>query len=565
MKNERTKTEKEFLDEISIGKYKDQYLVYARKSTDEAENQRNSLDYQVTEDKCFADKQRLSIAQITIKGFCTNGIIQEKHSGFSESDEFIINEDGTVQLSIARPKFQHMVRLLNNGQIKGIICLCWDRISRNKSDEVIVRKLMRNGADFRFVWADYAKGSSGELHMDIDGMFAVHHSRVTSEKVSKTTEDLRSKGVCTYRAPIGYLNQGNMHSKPFDPVRAPVIKEIFELYATGKWSLSDLARYANEQGVTTMPQRRRRTDGEMLDEEQDVSDIPKTERPLEVCHISRILTNPFYTGKILTSSKTGVYIQSVSHEALVTNELFDDVQKLLKKKTVSKHYDEKLNQPLRGVVRCAHCERVYTPYTKKGIQYYNARCKDDCLNTFKNFNFKFIDEQIGRLLSNLYFTDAEMEQMDARAGTDIALLEEKRHKELASIERQKKKLREDLLYIRTNKLTLLKTGVYTAEALAEEETKLSAELATFQLKEEASDIAMHEMMQEVYKLSELVKNVALYWQHAIVSEKEEIVRIIFSELKVSDNTIQYKAKSGFQAFENRFLAICDPTENRTPL
>lgn len=99
-------------------------------------------------------------------------------------------------------------------------------------------------------------------------------------------------------------------------------------------------------------------------------------------HISRILSNPFYTGKLLTTA--GHYIQSLSHEALVDDELFNAVRRLLKEKQTSIHYTEKLDQPFRGLVRCAHCQRVYTPYTQKGIQYYNARCTKSCPNALKN-------------------------------------------------------------------------------------------------------------------------------------------------------------------------------------
>lgn len=155
--------------------------------------------------------------------------------------------------------------------------------------------------------------------------------------------------------------------------------------------------------------------------------------------------------------------------------------------------------------------------------------------------------------------------MDARVGTDIALLEEKRNKELSQLERQKKKIREDLAYIRSNKLTLLKTGVYTPESLIAEENKLNKQLVDFQEREQVSDVAMHETMKDVQKLSELVKNVVPYYQFANPKEKEQITRVIFSELYVSENTLKYKVKDGFECFENRFDAICDPTENRTPI
>ncbi len=557
------KTEKELIEAILNGVFRDFYLIYNRRSMDEAESQKNSISYQKSENTKFAFRERLPIAQLTIKGFVADGIISESHSGFTEDDDVVITEEGLVQYRIDRPKFQRMLQFVSQGYFKGVICLCWDRISRNKGDDTVIRKLMRKGVDFRFAYAEYEKSSSGALHMDIDGMFSQHHSRVTSEKVTITIKNSRDKGLCTYRAPIGYLNNGSMEEKPLDPERAPIIKQMYELYATGDWSLSDIARWANEQGFTTVPMRRRRTKEEMLAEEDEVEEIPKVARPVTENHISRILSNRFYTGRTLNNQ--GEYVPSNSHEAIVSDELFEEVQKQLKKKTTSIHYTEKLDQPLRGVCRCAYCERVYTPYMKKGIQYYNSRCTKSCKNTDKNLSFDKIDKKISGLITSLYFTDDEIEQMDARAGTDIALLEEKRQKELDKVERKKKKVREDLAYIRSNKLTLLKTGVYTPEGLIEEEEKLNDELSELQNTEQASDVAMHETMKEVQKLSELIKNVAVYYQFAKPHEKEQIVRVIFSELYISQDTLQFKVKKGFEAFENRFLAVCDSTGNRTPL
>ncbi len=558
------KTEGQVLKDILDGKYRDFYLIYNRKSTDEADNQKNSISYQKSENARFAHKEKLPIAMVTITGFCSDGVVSEKHSGFKEDDDISITDDGLVQYRIDRPKFQKMLQFVSQGYFKGLVCLCWDRISRNKGDDTLIRKLMRRGVDVRFVYANYDKTSSGALHMDIDGMFSQHHSRVTSEKVTISTRHAREKGICTYRAPIGYLNEGKMENKPIDTVRAPVIKQMFEYYATGDWSLSDLVRYAKEQGLVTVPMRRRRSKVEMLAEDDDeASKIEKTSRPLNETSISRMLTNLFYTGRTLDSN--GNYVNSISHEAIVNDELFNDVQALLKKRKVSVHYTEKLDLPLRGIVRCELCERVYTPYEKKGTEYFNSRCVDSCQNTFKNFNFLYIEKEIGKLIANLHFTDDELAEMDARLGTEISLLEEKRHKEFEQIERSKKKVREDLAYIRSNKLSLLKSGVYTPEALLAEETKLEIEINSLMSSEQTSEVAMMETMSDVKKLSELVKNVAVYYQFAKPYEKEKIIRVIFSELSVSPNTLKYKVKKEFECFNDRLKAICDPTENRTLL
>jgi site-specific DNA recombinase len=107
--------------------------------------------------------------------------------------------------------------------------------------------------------------------------------------------------------------------------------------------------------------------------------------------------------------------------------------------------------------------------------------------------------------------------------------------------------------------------VYSPEGLMEEETNLNSELTILQNEEQNSDIAMHETMKDIQKLSELLKNVVPYYDFANTQEKEKIIRIIFSELSISQNTLNYKCKKGFECFENRFLALGDSTGNRTPI
>ena len=468
-----------------------------------------------------------------------------------------INDAGLVQYQIERPKFQRLIQFMSRGYIKGVVCLCWDRMSRNKGDDTLVRKLMRKGVDIRFTLAKYEKTSSGYLHMDIDGMFAEHHSRVTSEKVTTATRHLREKGICTYRAPIGYLNLGTMDFKPLDEVRAPIIKRAFELYATGDWSIADVTAMANKEGLTTVPMRRRRTEDEMLAEEEDDAVIEKVSRPISLVNMHKILTNPFYTGKILAAD--GGYVESKSHDPLITDLLFYQVQRELSNKKVSVHYSEKVPLLHRGFARCLHCSRVYTPYMKKGIQYFGSRCTKDCPNKKRSFNLAYLEEHIEAIISTLYFTDEEMAMLDARMSTDVSLLEERRNIQIEKNERLKKKVREDLSYLRSNKLTLLKVGVYTPETWLAEETKLCGELTSLEVIEQTSDEAMHEVIKDIVKLSELLKNGSAHYSFSKSEEKSNIIHIIFSELSLSEDTVSYQVKKGFLPLKSRLANICDPT------
>ena len=547
------------LKSIIAGKYRNFYLVYNRKSTDEPDNQKNSIKYQRAENKRFIERERLRIAPCTLKGFCMDGVISEKHSAFHENDDMVITVSGQVQYNIDRPKFHQLCRYLSMDLFKGVVFLCYDRASRNKGDDVVIRKLMKKGIDVRFAWATYDDSSSGELHKDVDGMMSEHISRVTREKVTKTTWELRAKGITTSRAPVGYLNQGTSSEKPFDLTRASIIEKLFEMYSTGDWSLSDLAGWANEHGLTTAPARRRRTEEEML-EEDDEDDIkarlPKVSRPIRSNHLQAMLSNRFYTGMVKT--RDGSWIPSKSHQALVNKSVFEKVQEIRKRKNRSIHYGKKLNLPFRGICRCGDCNRLYTPYVQKGLEYLGSACRPGCLNQNRNFPVRILEGKIGQIITRLCLTEKESTELDARTNKDIASHERERQGRLEQSAQRSKRLIEDLAYLMENKLSLLKSRVYAPEGFVEEETKLKAELDSL-TKDEVSTASLSETVKAVKKLSELLKDVDRLYNSSESSEKEEITRTTFSELSVSGNELKYKCKNGFQPLAMRFDLHCAPS------
>ncbi len=543
-------------------KFSECYFIYTRKSTDDSENQKNSIAYQVLENKKFSDKENIKIAQINIEGFCTNGIIEEHHSGYKQDDSFESNDNGTITYKVLRPKFLTLINFLRSKKIKGVVCLCWDRLSRNESDDVIIKKLITQGIDVRFVQANYEDSSSGALHMDIDGMFSRHYSRVISEKVKASYKKLRSEGRCLYAAPIGYLNKGS-DDKPLDPKRAPIVKQIFELYATGQWSFISLSKWANKQGLTTKPLRRKRTKEEKANG-MELEKIPKINKAITAKTIENILKNPFYTGKIVAN---GAIIDSKVHQALIDTNLFYQVQSSLKSKTVSAYYPDLAFFTYRGILKCGECHRVYTPYAQKGIIYYRPKCKDGCTNTLKNVNDKFITDKIYEVLSKISFSKDELEKIERDANKQINKLASKRNQEMESLYRQLDKAMADYDYLIKDKLNLLRTGVFTHEEIKTEECRLNQLLAGIQNKINANSESTKAMLDYVITFSELVKNAVSYFKHALDSEKHELVCQIFSELSFRDGKLNYIAKDGYNVLLRRhnvkFAPSGSPGRDRT--
>ncbi|MFC3051397.1 recombinase family protein [Kordiimonas pumila] len=543
---------------IEAGAFREYYLIYNRKSTDEPNNQKNSLNYQRAENLRFAEKSGLSVASLSIEGFCTQGIIAERHSGFKEDTTVNVNKKGMVQHTIARPKFKQLITLLSRGYFKGIICLSWDRLSRNKADNAIISKFMRAGIDVRFAYAQYDNTSAGMLHMDIDGMFAAHHSRVTSEKVRITQYNLREQGICTHRAPIGYLNIGKSNDKPIDPIRGPIIRKMFTLYAQGNIGISELTRWANEQGLTSYPMRKRRTQQQMLDDGDEVTRPPKVCLPVGRGTVQRILSNPFYIGQTLGNH--GLNVKSKSHKPLVSDKLFYQVQGLLGKKRPNINYAQRADMPFRKMIRCSQCGRTFTPYKTKGVHYLSVHCAPTCGNSVRNYKVAEVEKQIGDILSGFTLTDEEHAELDDRVLNEHTVHEEKARHRKEKNGRKQCKVREDLAYLQDNKLMLLKNGVYDAASLVAEENKLKSSLLELQEVDKGNEAEEQEILKDLLKLSELLKRAYFCYISANSFQKACFAGIVFSELSLSENTLSYKAKKGFQAFESRSDSLGGPTE-----
>ena len=130
-------------------------------------------------------------------------------------------------------------------------------------------------------------------------------------------------------APIGYIDQGKGKPKILDPIKAPLVREAFELYATGTIGLKDLLATMAKRGLVS----------------------GRTNRPLSLCGISTMLNNPFYIGLIHIRRTNETY--NGVHEPLISKALFDRVQAILRGKLVARVFTH--DYLFRRMVRCAGC------------------------------------------------------------------------------------------------------------------------------------------------------------------------------------------------------------------
>lgn len=75
------------------------------------------------------------------------------------------------------------------------------------------------------------------------------------------------------------------------------------------------------------------------------------------------------------------------------------------------------------------------------------------------------------------------------------------------------------------------------------------------MEEQASDIAMHEVINDILLLSELLKDAYTFYYKANSNEKRLLIQKVFSELLFDGNTLQYKAKNGFKLLESHSVSL----------
>ena len=162
------------------------------------------------------------------------------------------------------------------------------------------------------------------------------------EKVARRVKDnlhyLRRNGHLLGLLPQGYRRAAGRIVE--DPAAGPVIREIFRLYATGKYSFSTLADQLNRQGVKPPrgPEKINHNRPKAVIFTRDV--------------LKDIVSNPSYLGKV---SVDGELIQG-NHPALVDEATWQACQEVRERnlrrtsKTWTRH-----NYPLTPFLRCGRC------------------------------------------------------------------------------------------------------------------------------------------------------------------------------------------------------------------
>ena len=320
--------------------------------------------------------------------------------------EFV--DPGKSGRNIDRPKFQEMMTYLrNNQQIDYVIVYNRARMHRDTFDSNMTTRELDNVNAFMVSVLDYTENTlEGRMMAKIIDNFNEYQSHAAGALVKNNMAAKARRGGTVSTAKLGYLNireefEGRtVRTVRIDPDRAPHIKSMFDLYATGAYSTAQLQQIFENAGLTTRPTKK----------------FPKG-KALSQNQIQNILADPYYTGEIHFKGEKYPGL----HEPLISPDTFDHVQSVRKEKTWQGNRDRKWDHYLKGLPWCGRCSDRLLFMRARGrndLLYFYFACNSRVSRTLKDRNkcsLPYIPEEVMERLVEQHWTQLDIHTEEANA------------------------------------------------------------------------------------------------------------------------------------------------------
>jgi DNA invertase Pin-like site-specific DNA recombinase len=426
-------------------------------------------------------------------------------------------EETRTAAKAGRPVFARMTTLLRAGKAEGVIIHKLDRGTRNFRDWAEIDELIESGVDV-FVANDNLdlRSRGGRLAADVQIAVAVDYIRNLREEALKGIHGRLKQGILPSHAPIGYLDRGKGNPKAIDPVRGPLVRHLFELYAKGSYTLRDLTAEGIASGLRNM-----------------------SGNPLRLTQIQKILRNPFYAG-VIRSRRFGLF--TGAHEPLMKRSLFDRVQSVLDGKFVRR--TKQRDFLFRRMLHCMTCRRSLIATAKKGHVYY--RCSNvECPTT--SVREDRVDAEIRELLARITLTSEEL--------TDIGQKLADRETNSAELITSRRAALQDALLVANARMTrltdLLLDGKIEPAAhderravLVMERQKLGQDLAGLE------DGSL-QIVETAKQIVELARGPVFLYETADSWNKRRLLEIVLSNCTVTGKTVEFSLREPFAEIAKR--------------
>lgn len=160
-----------------------------------------------------------------------------------------------------RPAYQAMLeRIRTERDVDIVLIYKLSRMNRNRLDDALtIAELRKHQVTLVSATENIDATPVGQLMHGILAAFNEFRSAEDGADIRYKMGEKARRGGTLGRAPLGYMNvrerfEGReIRTVGLDPERAPLIRQAFELYATGEYTLNSICRVLNDQGFRTRP------------------------------------------------------------------------------------------------------------------------------------------------------------------------------------------------------------------------------------------------------------------------------------------------------------------------
>jgi len=300
-----------------------------------------------------------------------------RREGYEVLERF--KEEGESAKTTNRTELQKLLKYCRTykGKVYFVVVYNLTRFAREKYDHFALRAHLKSlGISLRSATEPIDDTSTGKLMEGVLASFAQFDNDVRSERTRAGMRAALELGRWTFPAPLGYLNAPKWSGKSLvpDPERTPLVRQMFEDFASGRFTKQEVLARVTERGL-------------------------RTRRGLVVSPQSfgQMLRCTVYIGRI-ESPEFGVSTRG-DFEPLISEQTFYRAQAVSEGRAHVSAPRERNHPdfPLRGFVRCEACGRPLTGSWSKGrndhYAYYHCQRQCRAVNVNKaKLEGLFVDE-----------------------------------------------------------------------------------------------------------------------------------------------------------------------------
>ena len=447
-----------------------------------------------------------------------------ERTGYSVDKVFAISESASGKKQ--REVFTQMMQYVQKQGLKIIICEKVDRLTRSFKDAVMIDEWLEEDEERQVHLVKDSlvlhknSRSQEKLNWGIRILFAKNYIDNLSEEVKKGQKEKIAQGWLPTKPPVGYKTVGEKGHKIIlvEEEKAVMVKKMFELYASGNYSIKKLTLTMFEEGLRSYHGVK-----------------------LVKSRVHRLLREPFYTGKMRWNGQ----IYDGKHEPIITQELYDKVQNMLTGKTTPKltRHDYLFNR----LCRCATCGGLTTWESQRGgLVYGHCNHYRDCTQETWVREEK-VEEQIIDGFDKLVIKNQRIAEWIKKALKESHADEtvyhsttvEELNQRYEQIKKRLDKLYDDKL---DEKITLDFYNQKFKQYTGEKDTVLD----TIKKHSQASN-GYFNFGINFYELSQRAKQIYLTAREKGLAEEQRcLIRLVFTNLKLDEGKLLYDYTKAFK-------------------